>query len=164
METIESGWYPDPDRGPRLRWWDGEDWTDHFRSRTAELDDVFDAYVEPASAVGIRGEDVDRIVGAVQATARTEMSRAIDEIRSTATDQVDRVVDEVRTQASRVEPLISEAASAIGRWVRRAAVIAFMLLVLWFVVQWLAGLGTAELIRDVVDRITEFVDETDDSS
>lgn len=25
----EAGWYSDPDGTPNLRWWDGQDWTDH---------------------------------------------------------------------------------------------------------------------------------------
>lgn len=26
-----AGWYPNPDGGPNLRWWDGEDWTEQVR-------------------------------------------------------------------------------------------------------------------------------------
>jgi hypothetical protein len=27
-ETIEAGWYPNPENPTELRWWDGQAWTD----------------------------------------------------------------------------------------------------------------------------------------
>ena len=32
-DAPQPGWYPDPAGGVRLRWWDGTDWSDDFRSR-----------------------------------------------------------------------------------------------------------------------------------
>ena len=29
--NIPAGWYADPAGGPRLRWWDGTAWTEHFQ-------------------------------------------------------------------------------------------------------------------------------------
>jgi Protein of unknown function (DUF2510)/Short C-terminal domain len=35
--TPGRGWYPDPKRGAELRWWDGEQWTEHVHgSRSGE--------------------------------------------------------------------------------------------------------------------------------
>jgi hypothetical protein len=29
--AIPAGWYPDPAGGPRSRWWDGQQWTEHYQ-------------------------------------------------------------------------------------------------------------------------------------
>ncbi|MCU1580430.1 MAG: hypothetical protein JWP19_2634 [Rhodoglobus sp.] len=29
--TVPAGWYPDPAGGPKQRWWDGTQWTEHFQ-------------------------------------------------------------------------------------------------------------------------------------
>ncbi len=29
--TVPAGWYPDPAGGPRSRWWDGTQWTEHYQ-------------------------------------------------------------------------------------------------------------------------------------
>ena len=30
MNNPIEGWYPDPDGTPRLRWWNGSDWTENY--------------------------------------------------------------------------------------------------------------------------------------
>ena len=30
--SVAAGWYPDPAQPDRLRWWDGQQWTDHVRA------------------------------------------------------------------------------------------------------------------------------------
>lgn len=36
--SLPPGWYPDPDVGGdmRMRWFDGNDWTDHLAAKTPE--------------------------------------------------------------------------------------------------------------------------------
>lgn len=35
MSTPAAGWYPAPDQ-PGMRWWDGQQWTDHFAPPPAQ--------------------------------------------------------------------------------------------------------------------------------
>lgn len=157
-----AGWYPDPAGGTRLRWWDGEDWADHFHSRPAHLPNPVPASADAAVAAGSGGiapRDVDRIVAAVQTSARTEMDRAVDQLQTAARTEVDRVVGEVRRQASNVTPLITENLGQLARYVRWAAIIGFLLVVAYFVIQVVAGVGVAELIGDIADRIIDAVDD-----
>lgn len=165
IELTPAGWYPDPSGGTRLRWWDGEDWTDHFRTRP--LDSFGHGFPDAASgmvaAQGAAGElgsrDVDRIVGAVQNTTRTEMNRAVGEIQQAARGEVDRVVGEVRRQVNNVTPLITDTVGQVTRYLRWAAIIAFLLVVAYFVIQIVAGIGIAELVGDIADRIIDAVDD-----
>lgn len=30
--SVPADWYPDPNGGPMLRWWDGQSWTEHLQS------------------------------------------------------------------------------------------------------------------------------------
>ncbi len=168
-ELAPAGWYPDPSGGTRLRWWDGEDWTDHFRTRP--LDSFGHGFAEaeaarpaaPATAAGLGTRDVDRIVGAVQTTTRTEMNRAVDELQQAARGEVDRVVGEVRRQVGNVTPLITDTVGQVTRYIRWAAVIGFLLVVAYFAFQIVAGIGIAELVGDVADRIIDAVNDDESS-
>ncbi|NNE11366.1 MAG: DUF2510 domain-containing protein, partial [Ilumatobacter sp.] len=31
-DAPPAGWYPDPEGGSRLRWWEGTDWSDRWRA------------------------------------------------------------------------------------------------------------------------------------
>ncbi len=164
-ELAPAGWYPDPTGGTRLRWWDGEDWSDHFRTRP--LDAVIGGVAAEAAAAqagapavaGIAPRDVDRIVSAVQTSTRTEMDRAVGELQQAARGEVDRMVGEVRRQVGNVTPLITDTVGQVTRWIRWAAIIGFLLVVAYFVFQVVAGIGIAELISDIADRIIDAVDD-----
>ncbi|MEM9711882.1 MAG: DUF2510 domain-containing protein [Actinomycetota bacterium] len=166
MTTLSpAGWYPDPDGGTRLRWWDGEDWSDHFRTRPLHtMTDAIDPKAsmqaaQQAAGAAIASRDIDRIVGAVQSSTRTEVDRAMGELQQAARGEVDRVVGEVRRQVGNVQPLISETVSDITRYVRWAFIIGVLLVIAYFVFQVVAGIGIAELVGDIADRIIDAVDD-----
>lgn len=165
-QVAPPGWYPDPSGGTRLRWWDGSDWGDHFRTRPPHSDRVAADLQAAAQAAaggvaGVGGRDVDRIVSAVQTTTRSEMDRAVGELRSAARSEMDRVVGEVRRQAEEFTPLITDGVGQLTRYVRWAAVVGFLLVVAYFAFQILAGIGIAELVGDVTDRIIDAVNDED---
>ncbi|MEO1061200.1 MAG: DUF2510 domain-containing protein [Actinomycetota bacterium] len=166
-DLTPEGWYPDPSGGTRLRWWDGEDWSDHYRTRPLETfglsapDVAAPARAAQAAAGGLGPREVDRIVGAVQDTTRTEMNRAVGELQQAARGEVDRVVGEVRRQVGNVTPLITDTVGQVTRYIRWAAIIGFLLVVAYFVFQVVAGIGIAELVTDVADRIIDAVNDDD---
>ena len=166
MTTLSpAGWYPDPDGGTRLRWWDGEDWSDHFRTRTLHtMPDAIDPKAamqaaQQAAGAAIASRDIDRIVGAVQSSTRTEVDRAMGELQQAARGEVVRGVGEGRRQGGNVQPLISETVSDITRYVRWAFIIGVLLVIAYFVFQVIAGIGIAELVGDIADRIIDAVDD-----
>ena len=48
-DAPTAGWYPDPEGGTRLRWWDGGDWTDDYRVRPTLHETAGVAVAAPAS-------------------------------------------------------------------------------------------------------------------
>lgn len=162
-DTAPPGWYPDPSGGTRLRWWDGADWSEHFRPRPLRMpDELADAAADAGRAAvgsGVGARDVDRIVSAVQSSTRNEMDRAVGELRQAARSEVDRVVGEVRRQAEEFTPLITDSVSRLTRYVRLAAVVGFLLVVAYFAFQVIAGIGIAELVGDIADRVIDAVND-----
>lgn len=37
--AMHAGWYPDPSGGSRHRYWDGSNWTDHYRDTAPKVDE-----------------------------------------------------------------------------------------------------------------------------
>ena len=108
----EASWYPDPAGSAQLRWWDGENWTDHLHDpelSPAEPDDNFSAFsVVPDSATtsptvatpvdsqgpGYAGidatrPDVDLAVDSVASPASVAPSTFTDSVASARADDPD---------------------------------------------------------------------------
>lgn len=45
-----AGWHPDPDGGDRLRYWDGQRWTEHYSEGPGEADEKEPAQLEVTSS------------------------------------------------------------------------------------------------------------------
>lgn len=158
-DAPAAGWYPDPDSRTRLRWWDGLDWSDIRRAPpskaelTAEqqyrqLHDPLDA-APPGQQFqqaqgGIGRQDVQEIIAEVRNVARSEVDRAAEEFSNRATNAVRGIT-----------PLISEYTNNLLKWVRRAVIVAIVLLVAYFVFQVIVQASFFEWLGDRVDNWTD---------
>lgn len=161
-DAPAAGWYPDPQGGSRLRWWEGTDWSDRYRAppTQSEVDrralvsatrhDVdHEVHLEdyqqrlPPSMRG-RGQDSQEIVEQVRLAARQEAERAAQMFGTQA-----------RSAARDLQPLITEYTSKITRWFRIAAVLAIILLIGWVAFQIFAQVSLFEWIGDRIDNITD---------
>ncbi len=158
IDAPQAGWYPDPESRTNLRYWDGLDWTNAWRSppSAAELlsyeqREAFEAahqYVPPVAA-----EDFAYRGG------RAENQQMVEDMRRAARTEVDRAADLFSQRARQMQrdivPLVSEYTSRIVRWIRFAAIVAIVLLVAYFVFQVVAQASLFEWIGDRIDNLTD---------
>ena len=155
-----AGWYPDPEGGSRLRWWEGTDWSDRYRAppTRSELDRrtlvaathnedhgvEVDDYAARTQMAGLNRQDSEAIISQVRMAARDEAERAAQMFGIQA-----------QTAARSLQPLISEYTSNITRWFRIASVIAVVLLIGWVAFQLFAQVSLFEWIGDRIDNISD---------
>ena len=160
VDAPPAGWYPDPEHRSRLRWWDGLDWSDIRRAPPSNVEleagrELADFIAEngvmanarqqasAANASGIGRNDVQQIIAEVRSVARSELDRAADEFSNRATQAVRGFT-----------PLISDYTSTALRWVKRAVVVAVVLLVAYFVFQVVAQASFLEWLGDRIDDLS----------
>lgn len=156
-DAPAAGWYPDPQGGPRLRWWDGTDWSDRWRSRpapsvtTATAGLPFDAVGEAArtaarsaGASGLRPPRVDQrdLVDQVRQVARAEMARGAELLGQQA-----------RQVTRQIEPLVGQYTNRLIDFLRRLLIIAVALIVFWLVFQAIAEVTFFQWLGDRIDNL-----------
>ena len=159
-DAPAPGWFPDPQNETRLRWWDGEDWTDIRRAppsdaevqRYEELQRLMSPTTPPSTRSGQQPFDPNAVL------TRQDSQQIISEVRNAARAEVDRAADLFSQRASyavrQVTPLITGYTNRLIRIVKVVAVLAIVLLVAYFVFQVVAQASFFEWIGDRIDNWT----------
>ncbi|MFV1991919.1 MAG: DUF2510 domain-containing protein, partial [Acidimicrobiales bacterium] len=152
-DAPPPGWYPDPEGTGRLRYWEGTDWTAyrHGALTGAEIRKAARAAAETASTAqsqtasamsraqteSERLRETDQLVSQMRTAAREEFENA--------TNVVSR---EISRNIERGRLLVAENVNGILRWMKLAIVLAASLVVIWFVLQFLAQLSFMSWVGD----------------
>jgi len=163
-DAPPAGWYPDPEGGSRLRWWEGTDWSDRYRAppTRSEVDrrtlvstaweDDDDHHVRPEEyrlpAGAVSRRDADAMVEQVRLAARAEAERA-----------AQMFGDQARSATRELQPLITQYTSRITRWIRFLAVIAILLFIVYIAFQLFAQASLFDWIGDRIDNLSENLNE-----
>lgn len=161
VDAPPAGWYPDPNHRSRLRWWDGLDWVDIWRAppseaellaakENAEFFENNDLVMQAREQAGMAGgggalgrQDVQQIIGEVRQVARSEIDRAAEEFTNRA-----------NTAVRSISPLISDYTSQAAKWIKRAVILAIVLLVAYFVFQVIVQASFFDWLGDRIDNWT----------
>ena len=163
-EAPRAGWYPDPQSRTNLRYWDGLDWTNAWRSPPSAAELL--SYEQREAAEAAHRYVAPPIESASQAgrgaqswVASGDSQQIVDDVRRAARGEVDRAADlfsqRARQMQREIVPLVSEYTNRIVRWIRFAAVVAVVLLVAYFVFQVVAQASLFEWIGDRIDNFTD---------
>ena len=161
-EAPPVGWYPDPEGGVRLRWWDGTDWTDSYRSRPSPGELLARGRAGMAQP-GPSAPSPDEVIGSSRyemgGLARRDAEEILSQVRQVARSEVDRAADlftqRARAVTSEIQPLVSRYTSRIVRWLRIALVVAVVLVGAWIAFQIFAQVSLFEWIGDRIDSLTD---------
>jgi hypothetical protein len=163
-EAPRAGWYPDPEGGTRLRWWDGGDWTDRYRLRPQlllEAQPVAPPVTQPLAPN--QPYDVSQVGNPAQFQAQT--AAVVEQVRQAARAEAQRAAQDFERRARQltgeIPPLISQYEHRFMRWFRVALLLSFIVLLAWFIWTVFAQKSFFDWLGDRIDHIT---DDTKSSS
>jgi hypothetical protein len=158
-DAPPAGWYPDPEGGSRLRWWEGTDWSDRYRAPptpgVVEIRAAYDeqyaldhpdplAYSRHPQSGGMTRADSEAIIAQVRMAAREEAQRASEMFGNQA-----------RSTVRQIAPLITEYTTKVTKWFRILSMIAVVILIAWLAFQIFAQVSLFEWIGDRIDNLSD---------
>jgi hypothetical protein len=159
-DAPRPGWYPDPRGGSRLRWWDGSDWSEHYRTRPTENELAGHVGGQTPAAPRAASRPADMAQAVEQAGAvRRDTEAIISEVRKVARSEVERAADlfsaRARAATRDIQPLITQYTTKFTRLFKIASVIVFIAVVGWFVFQVIVQQSFYDWIGDRIDNLTD---------
>src|SRR5262245_15700399 len=99
-EAPRAGWYPDPEGGTRLRWWDGGDWSDRYRLRPQlllEAQPVAPPSGQASATVTSQPYDASQFGNPAQFQAQT--AAVVAQVRQAAREEAQRATQNFEARA-----------------------------------------------------------------
>ncbi|MEL6894250.1 MAG: DUF2510 domain-containing protein [Actinomycetota bacterium] len=162
-DAPAAGWYPDPENRSRLRWWDGLDWTDIRRAVPSQAELMAAERINALSASAELPEQ-PQYQQYPPGMSRQDSQQLITEVREVARAEIDRAAElfnqRAQTAIRGVTPLIQNYASTATKWIRRAVIVAIVLLVAYFVFQVVVQASFFEWLGDRIDNLTNNDDDS----
>jgi hypothetical protein len=160
-EAPRPGWYPDPEGGARLRYWEGDDWSDRFRHRPPITPDQIAAQRAGDATPGRQqaAQYAQQAGQYAQQAQQIDTNQLVEQVRRAAREEAQRASalfgQQARAATRNIAPLISEYTTRIGRVIRFISVIAIILLVLYVAFQIWAQQSLFDWIGDRIDNLTD---------
>lgn len=155
-DAPPPGWYPDPEGGSRLRWWEGTDWSDRYRPRPTS-----GGTPVPPPPVGGSPPGVPGVPGHLPAGTygRAEVDQIVEQVRQAARSEAERAATmfghQARSITSDIAPLITEYTNKFVRLLKIFAWIGILLLIGWIAFQIFAEVTLFDWIGDRIDNLTD---------
>jgi len=160
-EAPRAGWYPDPEGGTRLRWWDGGDWLDRYRLRPQLLLEA--QPVAPPVPQAPMANPTNPLANVSQfgnpAQFQAQTAAVVEQVRLAAREEAARATQlfeaKARSLTGEIPPLISQYEHQFMRWFRVALLLSFIVLLAWFIWSVFAQKSLFDWLGDRIDHITD---------
>lgn len=160
-EAPRPGWYPDPEGGARLRYWEGDDWSDRYRPRPPvdprQIMVHGGGQVPPAAQQA--AQYAQQAGQYAQQRGQVDSAQIVEQVRRAAREEAQRASElfgaQARAATRNITPLITEYTTKIARVFRFLSVIAIVLIVLYVGFQVWAQQSFFDWLGDRIDNVLD---------